>query len=218
MQRRILAAVAAVVLALVGAFMLISYVSGADDRARADEQTVQVLVAQAPISKGTPANQLEAKVVLADVPVRLVPDAEGVISDLAELGSTPSATAMLPGDLLTKARFAGDDAVGQTRDDGREAVSITLDVQRAVGGSLDEGDRVAVYRTRTTDGVSSSERLYEDVEVTRVSDVDAAGVTGGAVTVTLALTPEEAGAVVAGMYDNAIWLSLVDATTSGSDK
>ncbi|MBN1092284.1 hypothetical protein JKP75_06700 [Blastococcus sp. TML/M2B] len=220
MQRRVLAAIAAFALALVGAFLLISYVSSADDRARADEQTIQVLVAQAPIPKGTPANQLEAKVALLDVPVRLVPDAEGAITDLAELGDTPSATAMLPGDQLTKARFAGDDAVGQTRDDGREAVSVTLDVQRAVGGSLDEGDRVAVYLTRTApDGVSTSERLYEDVEVTRVSEVEASGVNGGAVTVTLALTPEQAGAVVAGMYDNALWLSMVDATsTSGSDK
>ena len=37
MQRRILAAVAAVVLAVVGAALLIGYVSGADERARAGE-------------------------------------------------------------------------------------------------------------------------------------------------------------------------------------
>jgi pilus assembly protein CpaB len=153
---------------------------------------------------------------LTDVPARLV--ATDAITDLAELGDTPSATAMLPGDQLSRTRFAGDDAVGKTRDDGREAVSLTLDAQRAVGGVLDEGDRVAVYRTRTTDGVSTSERLYEDVEVIRVGDVDASGAAGGVVTVTLALSSEQASAVVAGMYDNAMWLSLVDATTSGSDK
>lgn len=217
MQRRVLAAIAAFVLALVGAFLLISYVSSADDRARASEETVQVLVADAAIARGTPANQLEAKVSLADVPARLV--ATDAITDLAELGDTPTATAMLPGDQLSRTRFAGDAAVGQTRDDGREAVSLTLDAQRAVGGALEEGDRVAVYLTRTSqEGVSTSERLYDGVEVTRVIDVDASGVGGGAVTVTLALTSEQASAVVAGMYDNALWLSLVDATTSGSDK
>lgn len=219
MQRRILATIVAFALAAVGAVLLISYVGGADDRARADEETVQVLVADAAIPRGTPANQLEAKVSLAEVPKRLVPDLEGRITDLAELGDTPTATAMLAGDQLSRTRFAGDDAVGKTRDDGRQAVSLTLEAQRAVGGVLDDGDRVAIYRTRTADGISTSELLHENVEVIRASDVDSSGIAGGAVTVTLALTPEQASTVVAGMYDNAVWLALVDATTtSGSNQ
>lgn len=205
MQRRVLAAIAAFVLALVGAVLLLSYVGGADDRARASEETVQVLVAQAPIALGTPANQIVAKVGLEDVPARLV--AEDAITDLAELGDRPTTGAMLPGDQLSAGRFAERTAVKER--DGEE-VSLTLDAQRAVGGALGEGDRVAVYLTRTTDGVSTSQRIYDDVEVTRVSGADdSSAVATGGITVTLALTPEQATTVVAGMHDGAVWLSLV---------
>lgn len=211
MQRRILAAVAAFVLAAVGAVLLIGYVGGADERARASEETVPVLVAGAAIPAGTPADQLDGKVSLVDVPARLVV-ADG-LTDLVELGDTPTAAAMLPGDQVSAARFAADDG-GEGRGDGRDELSLTLDAQRAVGGNLRDGDRVAVYLTRTTDGVSTSERLYDDVEVTRVGAAEAGGVTGGAFTVTLALTADQAAAVVAGMYDNAVWLSLVDSSTT----
>lgn len=208
MQRRVLAAIAAFVLALVGAVLLLSYVSGADDRARASEETVQVLVAQAPISAGTPANQIVAKVDLEDVPARLV--AEDAITDLADLGDSPTTGAMLPGDQLSAGRFAERTAIKER--DGEEEVSLTLDAQRAVGGALGEGDRVAVYLTRTTDAGSTSERIYDDVEVTRVSGTDDSGAitdpTGG-VTVTLALTPEQATTVIAASRDGAVWLSLV---------
>jgi pilus assembly protein CpaB len=211
MQRRVLAAIAAVALAAVGAVLLISYVGGADDRARADEATVQVLVAQADIPVGTPANQLTAKVTVEEVPVRLVTDPENALTDLAELGERRTATAMLAGDQLSAARFS--EATAKARDDGLEQVSLTLDAQRAVGGNLSEGDRVAVYRTQTVDGVSQTQRLYDDVPVTRVGDLDGSGASGGAVTVTLALTEDQASTVVAGMYDGAVWLSLVDAAT-----
>ncbi|SDE92832.1 pilus assembly protein CpaB [Blastococcus fimeti] len=205
MQRRVLAAIAAFALALVGAVLLLSYVSGADERARASEETVQVLVAQAPIAAGTPANQIVAKVDLEDVPARLV--AEDAITDLAEFGDRPTTGAMLPGDQLSAGRFAERTAVKER--DGEE-VSLTLDAQRAVGGALAEGDRVAVYLTRTTDGVSTSTRIYDDVEVTHVSGVDdSSAVSTGGITVTLALTPEQATTVVAGMHDGAVWLSLV---------
>ncbi|TKJ20647.1 RcpC/CpaB family pilus assembly protein [Blastococcus sp. CCUG 61487] len=216
MQRRILAAVAAFVLAAVGAVLLIDYVGGADDRARADEETIEILVAQADIPIGTPANQLAAKVKLEPVPERLLRGREDAISDLAELGERRTATAMLQGDYLSEARFS--EATAKTRDDGREQLSLTLDAQRAVGGNLSDGDRVAVYRTSTTpDGARTTERLYDDIPVTRVTELDSSAVAGGAVTVTLALDEVEAATVIAGMHDGSIWLSLVDAATSSKE-
>ncbi|WP_155858709.1 RcpC/CpaB family pilus assembly protein [Candidatus Blastococcus massiliensis] len=217
MQRRILAAVAAFVLAAVGAVLLISYVGGADERARASEETVQVLVADAAIPRGTPANQLEAKVSLAEVPKRLMGRDEKPLTDLAELGDTPTSTGMLPGDRLTQQRFAPDAAAAKPVGDGREQVSLTLEAQRATGGHLEEGDRVAVYLTRATDAGTASERVYGDVEVIRVNEVDGSAALGSMVTVTVALTAEQAATVIAGMYDNAVWLSLDDApnTTPG---
>ena len=53
MKRRIIAAVAAVILAGVAAFGLFTYVQGADARAMAGQETVEVLVVTKAVPKGT---------------------------------------------------------------------------------------------------------------------------------------------------------------------
>jgi hypothetical protein len=58
MKRRIFAAVAALLMAAVGAVQLYSYVQRADQRATAGLETSEVLVVEAPIAEGTPADQL----------------------------------------------------------------------------------------------------------------------------------------------------------------
>lgn len=55
MNRRLVSAIAAGVLAILGAVLLVSYVNNADSRAMADMDPVEVLVVSAPIAQGTPA-------------------------------------------------------------------------------------------------------------------------------------------------------------------
>src|SRR5437764_1056778 len=57
MKRRLLAATAALVLALAGGAVLVAYARGADARAAAGLQTVEVLVVERLVPEGTPAGQ-----------------------------------------------------------------------------------------------------------------------------------------------------------------
>ena len=53
MSKRWMGVAASVVLALVGAFLLVRYVQGADERALEGEETVEVLVVTAAVDRGT---------------------------------------------------------------------------------------------------------------------------------------------------------------------
>ncbi len=224
------------VLALTGALLLVDYVRDADARAQASERAVPTLVVQREIPQGTPAGQLEAMVSTVDVPARLVaPDA---VTDLTELDGLVTKSTLYAGEQVLTGRFAlaGSENTAP-KQDGKEQVSITLDPQRAVGGSLGEGDTVAVYVTTTgADGGMVTTRIVErDVTITRVDGgrtslgTDSSGsigeTLGSTVTVTLALLPDEVPAVVAGMETQTVWLSLTGSvadstitTTSGDAK
>ena len=60
MNRRLIGLVLAILLAAGGTFVLVSYVRGAEDRALAGEQSVEVLVVDRPIAKGTAAASIVA--------------------------------------------------------------------------------------------------------------------------------------------------------------
>ncbi len=222
MPRRILAATAAVLLAVTGALVLVSYANGADERARAAEDLVSVLVLDSEVPAGTPAEQLGGSASFQEVPSRLV--AEDAVTDLdtlTELGGQVSAAPLLPGEQLRTARFTLPSRVADpgtvAAPEGTVEVSVTLDAQRAVAGAVKPGDKVGVQ-------VTADNRLG-DVLVTRVGGPEEGGDPMASYLVTLALTPEQATAVVATSGAEPVWLSLekrssrdtgVDSTTTVS--
>jgi len=214
MTRRIIAAVAALLLAAVGAVVLIGVVRDADTRARAGEELVDVLVVDSEIAPGTSVADLGGSVSVEQVPGRLL--APGAVTDLAALQDQVATASLLPGEQLVTGRFAkpADLAPAGTvlAPDGMVEVSVSLDGQRAVGGVLKAGDKVGVQLTEEAaaeGGVSSYSvfAVFNDVLVTRVV-APAEGDPSGLYTVTLALSPEDAEVVVLGMTSQAIWLSL----------
>lgn len=225
MRRRIFAASAATLLALLGAVLLISYVHGADMRAQAGQQGVPVLVVDTTVPQGTSAQQLGSMVSLKSVPKRLV--APGSVDSLAALGDEVATANLLPGEQVVKDRFADSPGTSATADvpSGTQEVSVTLEPQRAVGGVLKAGDSVAVYLA----GATTEQPALPDVLVTRVSGGTTSGGTdsGGAiaaaqssaVTVTLALAPKDVPTVVNGMtagQGGSLWLSLVGSPTTAT--
>src|SRR4051794_8029517 len=103
-MRRLLAALAALLLALVGAVVLVAYAKGADARALDGVQTVQVLVVDQPIAKGTAGDDVADLVRLELVPAKgAVP---GRVTDLDELDGEVATVALEPGEQLLAARFA----------------------------------------------------------------------------------------------------------------
>ncbi|MGY1752537.1 Flp pilus assembly protein CpaB [Blastococcus sp. SYSU D01042] len=213
MPRRLLAATAAVLLALTGAFVLISYANGADARARADEDLVSVLVVDAEVPAGTPASGLSTSTV--EVPSRLVSD--DAVTDLATLGERVSATVLLPGEQLRTARFTDASRVADpgtvAAPEGMVEVSVTLDGQRAVAGAVRPGDKVGVQLTSQEAagaGVDAYSvfRVFHGVLVTRVAAPENVGDPTASYLITLAMQPADAEVFVLGSSATSVYLSL----------
>ena len=235
-MRRVLAALAALALAAFGAVVLISYVRGADARAEAGAVLVPVLVAADDIDAGTPAEDVADLVTTARVPSRLV--VGGHVDDLADVAGLSTTTKLIQGEQLVFERFADPSVQAAVAGvvelpTGTEEVSLTLELQRAVGGALVAGDRIGVFISQGDP--TTTDLAVGEVLVTRVAggaDDQTAALTGAAqtVTVTLALTPEDAAVVIAGMEQGAVWLSLQESvdpadtspdstiTTTGADQ
>ena len=219
MKRRVVAAVAAVVLAAVGGILLLSYVGAADQRAMADLEPVAVLVATAAVPEGTAAADLTASVEVRRLPgVAVAPGAAARLADLAGLVST---TPLQPGEQLLTSRFADPAALAAARGlvvpEGLQQVSVQLEPERALNGDLAPGATVGVFlSTKQTD---STALALQKVLVTAVSGGTAGAAEGGpgaaadpaaaptAVTVTLALDAESASRVVFAAEHGSLWLS-----------
>ena len=214
-MRRVLAALAALLLAAFGAVVLIAYVRGADARAEAGATLVPVLVVDELVPAGTPAEDVADHVSTVEVPQRLV--ATGSVADLADVAGLATTADLLAGEQVMAARFADptvqpDDGTVEG-EPGTQEGSLTLEAQRAVGGVLTPGDRIGVFTTGANldaaTPIAATDLVVADVLVTRVQGgTDPATGTAGTITVTLALGEEDAAVVIAGMEEGTVWLSL----------
>jgi pilus assembly protein CpaB len=159
MSKRWIGVGASVVLALLGAFLLIRYIQGADERALEGEETVEVLVVTQPVAKGTAAEDLAGSVESTLVPVKL--QTPGSVGDLSVLAGTYTSADLVVGEQLLTSRFVtADDFVALDEyplPDGMLEVTLSLSPERALGGSLAPGDAVSVLAsfapfTFTADG------------------------------------------------------------------
>lgn len=145
MNRKLLGAVAAVLLAAIGTFVLVSFVRGAEQRALAGERLTQVYVVASPIEKGTQGEALRELLTVERVPLKV--RAAGAISDLTDIDDKVTAVDLLPGEQLVEARFIDpeDVSAGQVDvPDGLLETTLSLEPQRALGGNLRPGDTVAL--------------------------------------------------------------------------
>lgn len=230
MNRRILAAVLALGLAIVGTVVLVSYVRAADDRALAGVQTTQVLVVTRPVPEGTPAGELANSVRLEQVPAKVA--ATGSVRDLDDLGDRVATVSLQPGEQLLASRFAdastllpeGTVAVPP----GDQEISILLEPQRAVGGRLVAGDEIGVFISMELEDdegrrIGTTHATLHGVLVTQVQGAPTAAAdddnavetaSSGAAAptesllITLALPARDAERVVFGMEHGRVWLSL----------
>lgn len=234
MRRRLLAAIAALLLAVVGALVLVAYARGADRRALEGEASVPVYVVTAPIAKGTDASALGDKVKAELVPAKTA--AADRVRFLHDLTGKVATVDLEPGEQLLSSRFSSPSSlqaagtVALPKGDGE--VSIQLDPERAVGGKVASGDKVGVYVSyKLPDGTGVTHVVLHGVLITDVQGgiaaqaaAKAAGTQPAAssasqtVMVTLALTSKEAEPVVWGMEHGTVWLALEPngADTSGT--
>ncbi len=150
-MKRVLAVIAAVVLAAVGTFVVLNYARSAEARALAGEETIEVLVATEAIAQGTLAQDIaESQVEVKLIPAKI--QTPGSIGDRAELSDELKGMAtsvdLVAGEQLLKSRFVDPQvAAAQSEVDVPEGlleVTVSLDPQRALGGKLTPGETVAV--------------------------------------------------------------------------
>ena len=233
MSRRLIAGLAAGLVALLGAVLLITYVNAADERAMANLDPVDVLVASAPIGQGTPAEDLATLVVVEEIPSAAVGPAP--VRSLAELAGMVAATDIQASEQLLIGRFATPLEMqafgGIPVPPGLHQVTVPLDSPRVVGGTVTPGDRVGVFIsvddrthltldkilvTRVQGGLNpstsgSADTTGSDADAaTNTSDPAAAPVHDGGAMVTLAVPARAAETIVFGAEHGTIWLSIVD--------
>lgn len=224
MRTRIIAAVAAVVLAAVGTLALIAYVRGADARALEGTRTVDVLVATQPIPKNTPAASLVGLVAVKSLPeMAVLPDR---VTSLDQLTGQVAIADLLGGEQLVRARFA-DPATARSKDqgglpEGMQEVTIQLEPQRALGGHIARGDTVGVFLSFSPPIKEYNTHLrFQKVLVTRVQGAPLPAAQGesaetedgptpmpsGDYLISLALDAHDAERVVFAAENGRIWLS-----------
>ncbi|MFC4137905.1 MULTISPECIES: Flp pilus assembly protein CpaB [unclassified Microbacterium] len=181
MKTRIIGAVLALVLAIVGAFFLITYVNNANARAQKGAELTEVYVVKTEIPRGTSGEAVKDFVVTDTVPKRNeVPDA---VTDLADLDGLLASEKLLPGEQLSAARFVTPEGLAATGEipvpKGMQKLSFTVPADRAVGGEIKAGDYIGLIGTADPDEPGDQEDVlnpqshfaFHNVLVTRVQGV-----------------------------------------------
>lgn len=221
MKRRVIAAVAAILLAVVGAVVLMGYVADADRRAQAGLRSVDVLVVTDPVPEGTTGEALAKLVSTKTLPASAV--ASGALSGLDAISGQVATTELQPGEQVLASRFADPAALAQADEvpvpAGFSQLSVALDPQRVLGGNLTPGSTVGVFVSLPKDGDAPAQThvAQHKVLVTKVGgstatpapgDGPADNSTGEEIMVTLALSSKDAETLVYGAEHGTLWLTL----------
>jgi pilus assembly protein CpaB len=227
--------VAALVLATIGTFTIVAYVRGANSRALDGQKTVDVYVVQSSIAAGTPVDKLGDHVRRLAI-VKQV-EANGAITDLAQLKGRVAGAELVPGEQLVQARFVDASAYraaaeGVSIPDGMLETTVVLDPERALGGLITAGMHVGVTASfdDKNNATAETHMILNSVLVTNVqltpqgsgsssfgsssgagasaASNDKPGMAaGGRVYVTLALSAPDAERVIFAAERGSLWLS-----------
>ncbi|KQN95027.1 Flp pilus assembly protein CpaB [Arthrobacter sp. Leaf69] len=156
MKTRLLGGIAALLVAIIGTVLLVSYVQNADKRALAGTETETIYVVQKAIPAGAAAEEIASSVTKKSVPK--VALAEHNVTDLATLGSKVAAVALVPGEQLLSTRMVEEKSfLGPSRiqvPTGLQELTLKLPIERVAGGKVTAGDTVGVFLSleEATDG------------------------------------------------------------------
>ncbi|MHA7277402.1 Flp pilus assembly protein CpaB [Arthrobacter sp. Hz1] len=234
MKSRIIGATVAVMLAVVGAVLLVSYVNGSEERALAGTETQIVLVVRDGLSvpEGTSAEALRDFVSEKAVPAKVVPP--DAVRTLEAIAGQQTTVELVSGEQLLSSRFANPEEISANEavslPEGMQEVTILLEPQRVVGGQLAPGDTVGLIVSLEGDAAeerpSMTQLTMHKVLVTTVQglgetalaetgeDSIATPVPPGSVLVTLARTAPDVEEIVYAQEFGRIWLSKEPASAS----
>lgn len=150
MNRRFVAVLVAILLAIAGSVLVINYVRGADARAIASQQPVKVYVAEKLVPAGTTLKDAQRTELIVETRVAADARPAGALQDI-----TPDNNALLalsdvqPGEFVMAARF-GTRPVGEKAIEvpaGMLAMSVQLSDPARIGKFVTPGSDIAIYAT-----------------------------------------------------------------------
>lgn len=151
MSRRVVLLVAALIVAALGTSLVFVYVSGANDRALAKQQPVQVLVAKKLITAGTTIDiaQSSGSIEQRDMPKSGV--VVGALSNVDAIKGQVALTTIYPGQQIVSALFGATAALTTTSDlaipPGDIAISQQFSDPARVAGFVQPGSHIAIFLT-----------------------------------------------------------------------
>lgn len=166
-RRRALLIVAAVV-ALLGTALVYLYVRGADSRAEARFDAVDVLRVVAPIEPGEKVEDAQAAGKIALQPVARDALVPGYLTSTESITGQVAVSALFPGEQLIPGQFTTETGEVQSAlaiPKGQIAISINLTDPARVAGFVEPGSHVAVFLSQ---GATFTRLLLPDVEVIAV--------------------------------------------------
>lgn len=225
MKSRLVAAITAVVLAIVGALLIFTYVGNADDRALSGLDPASVLIVQKAVPAGTPADALAESVTATKLPASAV--APSALTDLNKTSGKVTAVDLIPGEQLLMERLVAPEDIKSAGSvdvpEGLQEVSFQLEPQRVVGGRLTAGDHVGVFISMASGGLEGDpdkettqlvvrKALITAIHrapqpVTEEGEADAQALPEGSMLVTVAVNDRDAQKVVFAAEFAKIWLS-----------
>ncbi|MDP9694103.1 UNVERIFIED_ORG: pilus assembly protein CpaB [Arthrobacter globiformis] len=167
MKSRLIAGIAAVVLALVGAVLVVSYAQGADQRAVKNLEPVDVLVVKTAIPAGTPVESMAVSLATEQLPASAVTGSS--LKSLDSSNGKVAAVDLVPGEQLVAERLVAPQEVkvgGSVEiPAGLQEVSFQVAPDRVVGGRIAPGDHVGVFVNLDKGGLEDK----ADAEATKLT-------------------------------------------------
>jgi pilus assembly protein CpaB len=242
-KSRLLAGMAAAVLALVGAFLIVNYAQGADQRAVRNLDPVAVLVVKTAIPAGTPVESMTAALATEQLPAAAVTGSS--LNSLEHSVGMVAAVDLVPGEQLVAERLvAPEERKAQGSVDvpaGLQEVSFQLEPQRVVGGRINVGDHVGISLNfdggayKAAAGDATTQLTVRKALVTAVQRAPEAAATPtasanpnapdpkdttlpeGSLMLTVAVSDIEAGKIIFASINGSLWLTKepLDAQDNG---
>jgi pilus assembly protein CpaB len=150
MSRRITAALAALLIAVVGSVAVVAYARAADQRAVAGQEAVRAYVAEKEVPAGTTAGQaVQDGLIVQELIARKGVPQDALTDVSADYSQLVATSAIQPGEIVLVSRFAAHGAAQGVLPvpTGLLAVSVALDDPSHVGSFVTVGSKVAVFDT-----------------------------------------------------------------------
>ena len=219
MGRRTVLLVAAILVAALGAGLVIVYVRDVNQRVKAREAPQQILVAKKIIPAGTTGETASLEGDLQFMKVATDAVAQGALGSITPVANLVALAPIYPGEQILSSKFGkqGDSTALNIPTAGTMALSISLPGPARVNGFIVPGSQVAVFLT-----ASGSTRLILDrVTVIAVgtrtlvpSSGQAAGTEQQSDVVTFGVTAAQAQTLVYAQTAGSLYLTLLTADSN----